>query len=60
MEKSRTASTSLTFLTLLALAGLAGIILISRSKGGKKISIDALRRAYSGLHPEEMEEMKYI
>jgi hypothetical protein len=60
MEKSRNATTTLTFLTLLAVAGLAGIVLLSRSKGGKKISIDTLRKAYSGLDPQEMEEMKYI
>jgi hypothetical protein len=60
MGKSRTATTSLTILSLLALAGLAGIVLISRSKNGKKISIDALRRAYSGLHEGDIEELKYI
>jgi hypothetical protein len=47
-------------LNVLALAGLAGLYLVSRSKNGKKISIEALRRAYSGLDPEEIEEMKYI
>lgn len=47
-------------LNVLALAGLAGIYLVSRSKKGKKISIEALRRAYAGLDPEEIEEMKYI
>jgi len=61
MEKCRTSNTTaLTLLTVLAVAGLVGIVLLSKSKNGKKISIEALRRAYSGLHPEEMEEMKYI
>ena len=43
-----------------AAAGLAGIIAVSRMRREKKISIEDLRRAYSGLDPEEMEEMKYI
>ncbi|MFH1368148.1 MAG: hypothetical protein ABII64_03375 [Elusimicrobiota bacterium] len=53
--------TALTVLNIVALIGLAGIVLLSRSaRGERKISLEDLRRAYSGLDPEEIEEMKYI
>ena len=42
-------------LSLTAAAALYGIIRLTRRKGERQISIDDLRRAYSGLDPEEME-----
>lgn len=45
---------------ILAAAGLVGIVLLSRSSSKRRISIDALRKAYAGLDPDEIEEMKYI
>lgn len=58
--RSNGGAAALALLGLVAALGLAGIIVASRSSRRKKVSIDALRRAYSGLDPEEIEEMKYI
>lgn len=51
---------TLALLGIAAAIGLAGVVLVSRSSRERKVSLEDLRKAYSGLDPEEIEEMKYI
>ncbi|MHB9154291.1 MAG: hypothetical protein ACYC5N_01200 [Endomicrobiales bacterium] len=54
-EGKEGSSPLLLLLAIGAIAGIAGLLAVSQKAGRREVSLEDLRKAYSGLSPEEEE-----